>query len=101
MKLTVHGCRGSVPTPSPYTAKYGGHTTCFELRFNGYQIIFDTGSGFQNLILADSTVEKLILYSHFHHDHIQGLPFNADLLITITASPFPAPLLAAITYGRR
>jgi len=79
MKLTVHGCRGSVPTPSPYTAKYGGHTTCFELRFNGYQIIFDTGSGFQNLILADSAVEKLILYSHFHHDHIQGLPFNADL----------------------
>ena len=79
MRVTAHGCRGSIPTASPDTMKYGGHTSCFELRFDGYQIVFDTGSGFQNLTLADSAVKKLILYSHFHHDHIQGLPFNAGL----------------------
>lgn len=67
MRVTAHGCRGSIPTASPDTMKYGGHTSCFELRFDGYQIVFDTGSGFQNLTLADSAVKKLILYSHFHH----------------------------------
>jgi phosphoribosyl 1,2-cyclic phosphodiesterase len=59
--------------------KYGGNTTCFELQFDRFQIFFDTGSGFQNASLENSK-EILILFSHFHHDHIQGLAFNKYLL---------------------
>ena len=79
MKVTVHGCRGSIATASPNTQKYGVNTTCFELSFKGYKIVFDTGTGFQNLAFAGKDITKLILYSHFHHDHIQGLAFHDGL----------------------
>ena len=92
MKVTVHGCRGSIPTASPDTQKYGGNTTCFELSFKVYQIVFDTGTGFQNPAFACKSITKLILYSHFHHDHIQGLVFhdglfNQDHQVTFSTSP--------------
>ena len=79
MRLITHGCRGSIPNPSKEMQKYGGNTTCFELQFDRFQIFFDTGSGFQNASL-ESSKEILILFSHFHHDHIQGLAFNKYLL---------------------
>ena len=79
MKLITHGCRGSTPNPSTEMQKYGGNTTCFELKLDGFQIFFDTGSGFQNASL-ESNNEILIFFSHFHHDHVQGLAFNKDLL---------------------
>ena len=79
MKLITHGCRGSTPNPSAEMQKYGGNTTCFELNLDGFQIFFDTGSGFQNASL-ESNNEILIFFSHFHHDHVQGLAFNKDLL---------------------
>ena len=59
--------------------KYGGNTTCFELITDEFQIFFDTGSGFQNAILNPNK-EILVLFSHFHHDHLQGLAFNKYLL---------------------
>ena len=79
MKLTVHGSRGSIPTSSSCTVEYGGNTSCYELAFGTYQIFFDTGSGFRNANFSDSLNSKIIFYSHWHHDHIQGLPFNAGV----------------------
>ena len=79
MKLITHGCRGSIPISSNEMMKYGGNTTCFELVTNEFQIFFDTGSGFQNAILNPNK-DILILFSHFHHDHLQGLAFNKYLL---------------------
>ena len=78
MKLSIHGCRGSIATSSPSTQRYGGNTTCFEISTDNHQIIFDAGSGFQNVKFAKQHVSFLLL-SHFHHDHIQGLPFNTEL----------------------
>ena len=78
MKLTIHGCRGSTASSSPSTQKYGGHTSCFELTCENHQIIFDAGSGFQNVNFSKSNTSYLLL-SHFHHDHIQGLPFNPQI----------------------
>ena len=85
MRLITHGCRGSIPTPSKKMQKYGGNTTCFELQFDKFQIFFDTGSGFQNASL-ESNKEILIFFSHFHHDHIQGLAFNKYLLASETTT---------------
>ena len=78
MKLSIHGCRGSIATSSSITKKYGGNTSCFEIRTDNHQFIFDAGSGFQNIEFSKNTVTYLLL-SHFHHDHIQGLPFNSQL----------------------
>ena len=44
MRLTVWGCRGSVPTPGPDTVRYGGNTSCVELSLaDGTVVIFDAG----------------------------------------------------------
>ena len=78
MKLSIHGCRGSVPTSSRSIHKYGGNTSCFEIITENNQIIFDAGTGFKNVKFSKSRASFLLL-SHFHHDHIQGLPFNPEL----------------------
>ena len=78
MKLSIHGCRGSTATSSHSTQKYGGNTSCFEVITDNHQIIFDAGSGFKNIKFLKSRASFLFL-SHFHHDHIQGLPFNPEL----------------------
>ena len=79
MKLITHGCRGSIPNPSKEMLKYGGNTTCFELNMDDFQVFFDTGSGFQNAVL-DNNKQIIIVFSHFHHDHLQGLAFNKYLI---------------------
>ena len=78
MKLSIHGCRGSIATSSPSKKKYGGNTSCFEITTDAHQIIFDAGSGFQNVQFSKVKTSYLLL-SHFHHDHIQGLAFNPQL----------------------
>ena len=49
MKITLHGCRGSIAVSSKEFIKYGGYTSCYELRAGNTQIILDTGTGFQNV----------------------------------------------------
>jgi phosphoribosyl 1,2-cyclic phosphodiesterase len=78
MKLSIHGCRGSTATSSSITKKYGGNTSCFAMKTDNHQFIFDAGSGFQNINFLTTQVTYLLL-SHFHHDHIQGLSFNSQL----------------------
>ena len=81
MKLIVHGCRGSIPISTPETNIYGGNTSCYELIFNDFQLIFDTGTGFRH-VNFDDLKKTIIFYSHWHHDHIQGLAFNSGLFNT-------------------
>lgn len=78
MEIIFHGVRGSTPTAHQDFLNYGGNTTCTEIRSNEFQFIFDAGTGFQNLkILEDRPV--FLFFSHFHYDHIQGLPFNSQI----------------------
>ena len=50
MRLTVWGCRGSVPTPGAATVRYGGNTSCVELSLdNGTVIVLDAGTGIRPL----------------------------------------------------
>ena len=78
MKLTIHGCRGSIAVSSKDTVKYGGYTSCYEVRADNTQIVLDAGTGFRNVNLQKDS-KKVILFSHLHHDHIQGLGFNKDI----------------------
>ena len=79
--VTFWGTRGSIPTPGPHTARYGGNTSCVAVEGPGGQlVILDAGTGIRGLGLTlverqNGAVEAEILLSHTHWDHIQGLPY--------------------------
>ena len=79
MKIRFWGVRGSIASPGPKTARYGGNTTCIEIRTdNNELIIIDAGTGIFPLsqtLLAELPVTANVLITHSHWDHIQGLPF--------------------------
>lgn len=83
-RVTFWGARGSIPTPGPATARYGGNTPCVSVeaaRGDGDRlVILDAGTGIRPLgkELVDgrtSAVSVDLLVTHTHWDHIQGLPF--------------------------
>jgi phosphoribosyl 1,2-cyclic phosphodiesterase len=77
--------RGSIPTPGPATVRYGGNTSCVEVRSGDDIIILDAGTGLRALgraLLAEFKNKPLsltLLLTHTHWDHIQGLPFFAPI----------------------
>jgi len=83
--VLVHywGTRGSIPSPGPETVVFGGNTPCVEVRAAGRRWIFDGGTGIRSLgahlAAGGETVEATILLTHYHWDHIQGLPFFSPL----------------------
>jgi phosphoribosyl 1,2-cyclic phosphodiesterase len=73
-----------VPTPGPETLQFGGNTSCLEVTLGtGRRLIFDAGTGIVSLgrRLAHTSVRSPIdiFLTHFHWDHIQGLPFFGPL----------------------
>jgi phosphoribosyl 1,2-cyclic phosphodiesterase len=82
--VTFWGARGSIPTPGPETARYGGNTACISVAGRGERlVILDAGSGLRplghELMKQPSVLTADILLSHTHWDHIQGLPFFKPL----------------------
>lgn len=78
LSLKIWGVRGSTPTPGPTTLRYGGETTCFELRAEDDLVVVDCGSGGRNLGAALHAAAPRafdLLFTHTHLDHICGLPF--------------------------
>ncbi len=73
------GVRGSFPSPFGSHMRVGGNTSCVELRADGHILICDGGSGiipFGNTLVAQSEIKELtIILTHYHWDHISGLPF--------------------------
>jgi phosphoribosyl 1,2-cyclic phosphodiesterase len=83
MKVRFWGVRGSLPTPGRGTVRYGGNTSCVEVRLDERRLIFDAGSGLVSLATAmlaePGPIDVDLLLSHTHFDHICGLPFFAPL----------------------
>lgn len=81
MRVTFWGTRGSIATPGAGTTKYGGNTSCVELRCGTDIFIFDAGTGVRPLGLKlikefmDRPLTLHLFISHTHWDHIQGYPF--------------------------
>jgi phosphoribosyl 1,2-cyclic phosphodiesterase len=80
-KLVFWGVRGSTPTPERDTWRYGGNTPCLELTTpDEARFIFDCGTGLRmlgNRLMHSqhSSIEAHVLITHYHWDHIQGIPF--------------------------
>jgi phosphoribosyl 1,2-cyclic phosphodiesterase len=92
MEIEFWGVRGSIASPGPDTALVGGNTSCVEVRCGGQRIILDAGTGLRRLgdrLMAEMTrtgkpVDVSLLLSHFHWDHIQGLPFFVPAYVPTT-----------------
>lgn len=85
MSIRFRGVRGSIPSPGPQTARYGGNTSCVEVRAGESILILDAGSGIRDLGAEFNAefgahgIKADVLISHTHWDHIQGLPFFTPL----------------------
>ncbi len=81
VRLKFWGVRGSIPVPGPETLRYGGNTTCVEVRADGEVIVLDAGTGIRGLGAAlekefgSRPIKISLLITHMHWDHIQGFPF--------------------------
>jgi phosphoribosyl 1,2-cyclic phosphodiesterase len=83
LRITFFGVRGSTPSPSPDTSRYGGNTSAVVIeRAGGSPIVFDLGTGLRvwgEGLPLDGSFRGTCLLSHIHWDHIQGLPFFAPI----------------------
>jgi phosphoribosyl 1,2-cyclic phosphodiesterase len=82
MKVSIWGTRGSLASPGADTARYGGNTSCVEVRSaDGTVVVLDAGTGIRPLggALAGRVRRVHLLLSHLHMDHIQGLGFFKPL----------------------
>ncbi len=83
-EIQFWGVRGSIPAPGKDTARYGGNTSCVEMRIGGKRLIFDGGTGLHvlgNTMLQQEPVEAYMFFTHYHWDHIQGVPLFAPVFM--------------------
>jgi len=89
MRIRFWGVRGSIASPGPSTAAVGGNTSCVEVLCGRTRLVLDAGTGLRGLgdrLLADQEpLDLALLLSHFHWDHIQGLPFFVPVYMRETA----------------
>jgi len=81
MYIKFWGTRGSIAAPGLKTVKFGGNTSCIEVRVDDKIFIFDAGTGIRELGMSflnefrSNSLKAHIFISHTHWDHIQGFPF--------------------------
>ncbi len=84
MRVKLWGTRGSLPTPGPDTSRFGGNTSCVEVRADDDSLlVLDAGTGIRNLgrTIPGTCPRVDVLISHLHMDHIQGMGFFAPFYV--------------------
>lgn len=83
--LRFWGVRGSYAAPFASHLKVGGNTSCVEVRHGDHVLICDAGTGIiplgNQLLQQDKVRELLIMLTHYHWDHVCGLPFFVPAFI--------------------
>ena len=76
--LVVLGARGSATVSGAQYRRYGGSTTCLVTEAGpGHYLVVDCGAGVRALgdrLPQDSALEFTVFFTHYHWDHIEGLP---------------------------
>jgi phosphoribosyl 1,2-cyclic phosphodiesterase len=89
MRIRFWGVRGSIASPGLETAEVGGNTSCVEIVCGKTRIVLDAGTGLRGLgneLLANKeSLDVALLLSHYHWDHIQGLPFFVPVYMKQTS----------------
>jgi len=84
----VLGCRGSIPVSGKDFTKYGGDTTCMEIRSKNNEIIIvDAGTGIRRLgnkLINEEKASYHMLFTHAHWDHLMGFPFFKPIFLSKT-----------------
>jgi phosphoribosyl 1,2-cyclic phosphodiesterase len=79
VRARIWGCRGSLPSPGPETVRYGGNTSCVEVRLSDdHLIVIDAGSGIRALgvsLTGHRPARIDVCLTHLHLDHIEGIGF--------------------------
>jgi phosphoribosyl 1,2-cyclic phosphodiesterase len=105
MRVTIWGCRGSVPTPGPQTVRCGGNTSCIEISLDdGTVFVLDAGTGIRALgnDLVERGLKRLhLLLTHLHLDHLEGLRFFAPLFDSETTIDLWGPRSPVLTLKER
>jgi phosphoribosyl 1,2-cyclic phosphodiesterase len=107
-RVRFWGARGSMPTPSTKNARMGGNTTCVQIKISDDELlVLDGGSGIH--LLGREIMQRPqpprhihVFFTHFHWDHIQGMPFFEPLYskhhsITLYSAHTPEVLQAVLT----
>jgi phosphoribosyl 1,2-cyclic phosphodiesterase len=85
MAIRFWGVRGSIARPGPATSRYGGNTSCVEVRCGEHVLIFDGGTGLfdlgRSLMRNEVPLDADLFFSHTHFDHINGVAFFAPLYV--------------------
>ncbi|MCA9586375.1 MAG: MBL fold metallo-hydrolase [Myxococcales bacterium] len=85
MQVRFWGVRGSIASPGADTALVGGNTSCVEVRCGDRRVVLDAGTGLRQLgdsmLRERAPLRTTVLLSHYHWDHIQGLPFFVPLYV--------------------
>ena len=88
LKVRIWGDRGSIPCPGPATVKFGGNTSCLEIRADEKLVIIDFGTGIKPLgdwLMANDfkngPIDADIFITHTHWDHIMGFPMFTPIFI--------------------
>jgi len=99
LRVKFWGTRGLISSPRPETAIFGGNTPCVQILYKDHLILVDSGFGSTNL--GDDLMARLaarqeplhvhIFYTHFHWDHIQGLPFFKPIYFPSTTMSLYSP----------
>jgi len=88
MYIRCWGARGSIPVSGEEYLRYGGDTTCLEIRTKEDEIIIiDAGSGIRRLgkkLLAEERYRYTLLFTHAHWDHLMGFPFFKPIYLKET-----------------
>ena len=106
LSLRFWGVRGSIPTPLKENMNYGGNTLCIELRLpTGEIFVFDGGTGIRGLgdLLTKECgaqgLDVMVFLTHFHWDHIQGIPFFQPLYKPENTVTFHTPRFSIARKG--
>ncbi|MBU0987126.1 MAG: MBL fold metallo-hydrolase [Proteobacteria bacterium] len=83
MYIKCWGSRGSIPVSGTEYLKYGGDTTCIEIRTKSDDIIIvDAGTGIRRLgnqLIEENRYKYHFIFTHAHWDHLMGFPFFKPL----------------------